>query len=140
MPIKTGCGGCAGPLIIGGYFLAARPSDLDRLVFYSGTLQEIELAFDLPVAAKSSLEKRLLALHAECGCTAASIAIVLGVIVLVVGRYYFDANPSLAGSVIACLGIAVSTKVLWIAIARLRIVIMARRLSKLYEERTFNNA
>ena len=128
MPRETSCGGCTGPRIVGGYFLATNFSDLHRLVLYSGKLQEIDIAFDVPDCEKLRLEKHLLALHGECGCIPASIAVILGISVLLVWTNYFEASVSLIQSVGICFSLAVGAKLLWIAAARLRIARIAQQL------------
>jgi hypothetical protein len=118
---ERGCAGCSGPTAVDGYFFAARPTDL-RWLKRSGVLHELELGFDPADGTdRKRAADRLMRLHNECGCTAASAAFILAAMAIGLTRWIGVSEMrwwTLAG---AALGASVVAKLLVLSVASYRL-------------------
>jgi hypothetical protein len=115
----------------GGYFFAAHPVDLKGLT-RSGVLHELELGFDpADGTERQRAAQRLMRLHNECGCTAASAAFLLAAVAIGLARLLGAVEMGWWTAAGAALGASVATKLFVLAVARYQLNRLVRRYADL---------
>ena len=127
---KTGCGGCAGRAVSTGFFFAREPRDLLYLAATRATIHEIEVGFEPSEIERHVIERRLLTLHTECGCSAAAVVFLAFVVGVGVLRHCTSLDVSTGATLLASAGVALLAKVLVVVITRLQIVLIALRIAQ----------
>jgi hypothetical protein len=126
----SGCEGCGGISSADGYFFAPTPRHVRQLAFSRASIHQVELGFDVPGDSRRRLEQRLVRLHAECGCRAAAIAFLLAVAAIALGVVPLPDLPGIPLALALVIGPAVLAKLCFMALARLRILFIARHLAR----------
>jgi hypothetical protein len=125
----TGARCCGGASSVDGYFYATSPRDLRRLATISAGIHQVELGFEVAGGEpRHRLEQRLQRLHAECGCDAAAIAFLLAVAGISLGAWPLGLSR-LPAALALSIGLSVVVKLAFMALARVRILLVARRLA-----------